>query len=336
MHAAILLVAAASLSVDYGWRTAEDGTLEYIIQVPPEQLARLNSLPIASDIPPEAREATRFVIQVGSDPLPREGGKAAKDASLKPDEPIVRGQSPEESPEKKSPEKKPEEAESDKPLVRGQSTADPYSLPAANQAYSRPSGTFSGGRAAQNPFSRAPAPGVSRQPAFVAQQPVERETIQSAQPPVYTDRNFQTEPARGVWRGEASPTLDPPAGSQPSLDADLAVAERAGRETTLRQVPFNSRRSSQESQVFRQASHDEEVDREPASRRQWSDEEEDDRKSSRSPSPWTITMMLLFASVGGNVWLGYLVWDLTVRFRDVVSDNRRRRRQAEAIETATG
>ena len=45
-------------------------------------------------------------------------------------------------------------------------------------------------------------------------------------------------------------------------------------------------------------------------------------------------MMLLFASVGGNVWLGYLVWDLTQRFRDVVSDNRRRRRQSEAVDGA--
>src|SRR5688572_3942128 len=101
MHAAALLIAAASLSVDYGWRKADDGRLEYIIQVSPEQLANLKELPIASEIHPEAREAQRFVIQVGKGPLPREGGAAAES-------------------------KKPVDDSEDKPIIRGQSTGDPY------------------------------------------------------------------------------------------------------------------------------------------------------------------------------------------------------------------
>ena len=83
MNAAALLIAAASLSVDYGWRKAEDGTIEYIIQVAPDQLGDLARLPISSELPPEAREAQRFVIQVGDKPLPRETIEAKKPAAAK-------------------------------------------------------------------------------------------------------------------------------------------------------------------------------------------------------------------------------------------------------------
>lgn len=332
MHAAALLIAAASLSVDYGWRKADDGRLEYIIQVSPEQLARLDELPIASEIHPDAGQAQRFVIQVGSGPLPREAVEAP-----------ARGDAP-----------RPEEDEPEM-TVRGQSTADPYSLPAAGTAYrnnrSQPS---SFGSRVQEPGYARPggfaAPSADRGAVRVAQQPslgspAGRSTHFAPQSGQVTSpasgveagdvERYEPAPARGVWRGAPSPALDPlDAPSGRSIDAEFAAAERAGRETGSRQVQFAARPGDHS-----QASHTEEIESRQAPRRRsdWADEEEEtDRRSSRgAPSPWTVTMMLLFASVGGNVWLGYLVWDLTHRFRDVASDNRRRRRQAEAVDGAS-
>jgi hypothetical protein len=364
MNAAALLLAAASLSVDYGWRKAEDGAIEYIIQVAPEQVGNLERLPISSELPPEARGASRFVFQVGDKPLPREAIEPDKLASEKP------------ANEKQAPEK--ETTDDDEPIVRGQSVADPYSQPASNQRYQG----LQAGKSRVGGQATAASPRVASQPRFVPQgaaaqpaqrpfnafnaQPPDSVNYAPANPPDFSghsaansgamvgvargidrgidrgDANYgaqfdDPQPARGVWRGEADPTLDLPDRTS-SLDSDLAAADRAYREGAAPRVAFSSGTAATRGagSQTRTVAHDEELDERPASRRRdWPDSEADEEKSSRgAPSPWTITMMLLFASVGGNVWLGYLVWDLTQRFRDVVSDNRRRRRQSDAVDGA--
>ena len=77
MPSLVLMLAAASLGVDYGWQPAgDDGDLEYIIQIEPAALESLRSgrMPyLSSRIPPEVRGVRRFRIQIGTDELPREG-----------------------------------------------------------------------------------------------------------------------------------------------------------------------------------------------------------------------------------------------------------------------
>jgi len=68
----VLLLATTSLGVDYGWQPTGDGQLEYIIQIEPSLLDALKSgVPITSEIPPEVRGVRRFRIRVGQGDVPR-------------------------------------------------------------------------------------------------------------------------------------------------------------------------------------------------------------------------------------------------------------------------
>ncbi|MEC9004439.1 MAG: hypothetical protein VX644_13770, partial [Planctomycetota bacterium] len=81
MQGLAIVLAAASLGVDYGWQTTDDGALEYIIQIEPELLIALQKgESIVSEIHPDAIGVRRFRIQIGSQPLPRVGKSAPPDS----------------------------------------------------------------------------------------------------------------------------------------------------------------------------------------------------------------------------------------------------------------
>jgi len=72
MNAIVLMVGVASLGVDYGWHTLEDGQLEYIIQIEPTLVPTLTSgMAITSEIPPELQNVRRFRIMIGNRQIPR-------------------------------------------------------------------------------------------------------------------------------------------------------------------------------------------------------------------------------------------------------------------------
>jgi len=88
MQGLAIVLAAASLGVDYGWQTTDDGTLEYIIQIEPELLIALQKgEPIVSEIHPDAAGVRRFRIQIGSQPLPRVGKSPQPDPQTPIDAP---------------------------------------------------------------------------------------------------------------------------------------------------------------------------------------------------------------------------------------------------------
>lgn len=68
------LVLAIAAGISYGWQPDQDGGVEYIIQVPPDQLERLQAIgEISSVIDPQVRgRVSRVIIRVGTGPLPRE------------------------------------------------------------------------------------------------------------------------------------------------------------------------------------------------------------------------------------------------------------------------
>jgi hypothetical protein len=79
MDAVAIMLAAASLGVDYGWQRAGDGELEYIIQIEPSLLDVLRlGQEISSQIHPAAKGVKRFRIRVGSGEVPKEGAESAK------------------------------------------------------------------------------------------------------------------------------------------------------------------------------------------------------------------------------------------------------------------
>ena len=68
---AILLVIAAGIT--YGWQPDREGGVEYIIQVAPDQIERLEKVgEISSVIDPAVRgHVSRVIIRVGNEPVPR-------------------------------------------------------------------------------------------------------------------------------------------------------------------------------------------------------------------------------------------------------------------------
>ncbi len=84
MAAALLLVMFATVGIDYGWQP--DGTkspqgdnIEYIIQIPPDQLDDVQRLgEITSTLDPTvANRVVKVIVRVGTEPLPRNAGNLA-------------------------------------------------------------------------------------------------------------------------------------------------------------------------------------------------------------------------------------------------------------------
>lgn len=71
----MLLLAAASVGIDFGWQPIAGGGVEYIIQIEPELLESLASgrADIVSEIPPFLQGVRSYRITVGTGPLPHHG-----------------------------------------------------------------------------------------------------------------------------------------------------------------------------------------------------------------------------------------------------------------------
>lgn len=74
MGIAPTLMVFAILGVTYGWRSDGSDGVEYIIQIPPDQLSEIQRQgTITSTIDPAVRgRVTKVIVQVGTEPLPRE------------------------------------------------------------------------------------------------------------------------------------------------------------------------------------------------------------------------------------------------------------------------
>ncbi len=84
-----VLLLFAAIGVSYGWQPDGGGGVEYIIQVPPEQLSRLQETgEITSVIDPQVQgHVSRVVIKVGNDPLPRKTPSTI--SQLRHDTPVI-------------------------------------------------------------------------------------------------------------------------------------------------------------------------------------------------------------------------------------------------------
>jgi hypothetical protein len=84
----MLLLAAASIGVDFGWQPIAGGGVEYIIQIEPELLESLASgrADIVSEIPPFLRGVRSYRITVGTGPLPHQGEPPPLQEAAEPDE----------------------------------------------------------------------------------------------------------------------------------------------------------------------------------------------------------------------------------------------------------
>jgi hypothetical protein len=72
MNAISFLVVAAALGVDYGWQQTDSGEWEYIVQVEPALLSSLaDGERIVSELPRELQGVRRIVLRVGTQEVPR-------------------------------------------------------------------------------------------------------------------------------------------------------------------------------------------------------------------------------------------------------------------------
>ena len=74
MSSVAILIAASTLGIDYGWQRADDGRIEYIIQIEPQLFERMreNNIVITSDVAAQLSRVDSFRIQIGTGELPQE------------------------------------------------------------------------------------------------------------------------------------------------------------------------------------------------------------------------------------------------------------------------
>ena len=68
-----VLLMIAAMGITYGWQPDDSGGVEYVIQIPPDQLhelERIGEISIAID-PAVQGHVSRVIIKVGNSPLPR-------------------------------------------------------------------------------------------------------------------------------------------------------------------------------------------------------------------------------------------------------------------------
>ena len=67
-----LLLMAAVIGITYGWQPNEDGGVDYIIQVPPDQVESVSAKGTINSVIPEhlCGRVTRVIVRVGNHPLP--------------------------------------------------------------------------------------------------------------------------------------------------------------------------------------------------------------------------------------------------------------------------
>ena len=76
MWTGIFCVTTMALGIDAGWRPAEQGGMELVIQVEPQGLETLRAgQPLSGDVP--VKDVREFTIRVGTEPLPRKFPSAA-------------------------------------------------------------------------------------------------------------------------------------------------------------------------------------------------------------------------------------------------------------------
>ena len=80
---AICFLTIAMVGVDVGWQLVENGDLEYIIQIDPQQARSLKAGDVIEvGVRPQLRHVRRYRIVVGSGSLPRQSGEASAESNL--------------------------------------------------------------------------------------------------------------------------------------------------------------------------------------------------------------------------------------------------------------
>lgn len=295
MHGIALLLAAASVGVDYGWQPDADGVMEYIIQVEPELISALQKgEAIISEIHPDARGVRRFRIQIGTAPLPRISPPAAPVTAL---------------PEEFTPAEKPASAVS---------PAQPPSRPTDNSSFRLEESPPAPEKSSASDFPLLPPP--ANPPASLAEPPASSEDRESSFPLTATELSPETpSPQQAIAAtGKSAPLQRPiPVPDPDRLPLEPAALPVADKETTRQAISI----SDPTQPPARLASFDQQNDSNHSG--ETNKRQGDDAESSHASRPWllfSVTIIALLGSLGANAYLGYLFFGLQQRYQGLRRD----------------
>ena len=303
MHGLALLLAAASVGVDYGWQPGPDGALEYIIQLEPELISALKKgEAIMSEIHPDAHGVRRFRIQIGTEPLPRIAGQ-----------PATSGGEAAETSDAQGPPQEP---------APNDGSAFPI------EDYPAASVPFQPGEFPLSPLPKTSLPSTDNEPAA----PEDRGGAfpvspgEAEQPPVNAPTSA----------GSVGPSTDQPVPSNsfdptpktqkpiPLPDPDRLPLEPATLPITATDAPRQAISLSAGTTTTPQlASFDQQEDQKATTSPK-------SRKKQKAPiqsasRPWflfSVTILALLGSLGANAYLGYLFFGLQQRYQGLRREQR--------------
>jgi hypothetical protein len=289
--------------VQCGWRPAEEGGFDYLVQITPERLETLAAgVPYVGQVDPSIPEIRRFYVYAGVSEVPRVGLPAANPADPPP---FLAANNATSSQDGLAP--------FSRPRIQAQRPAESRGGAGGSSPFSRDAGwrsdgqtpDFSANSSATNDSrygwanTRQDAPS----PRFNADG--DRRTT-----PSYSVRDEQYRTAAYDPRSGAARPPDPapsaPASSQYGQGATTQPAQRV--ETPVAPVGWQSQAPASPS---------------------WSQPSRTPSSTAESEAPARPSLLLttlgLFASLGGNAFLGWLAWSFFWRYRDAVTDLARSR-----------
>ena len=281
MSPLLILIAASALGVEVGWEPLPEGGYEYSIQLEPDlcDLLRRGTDEITSEVPPHVN-VRRYKMFVGTGKLPRVDGPAEPAAA--PAAP----QLPRESGSHKSADAPPADGHSE-PADRS------MAVESQRQTADHPDLEFA------PPFRQAPAGAAAEhsdapEPAHSADRPAPLSAEDERATPLES-ASF-AEPADGGPNKKGTPGKH---GEGAAAAAEHGAAKKSGDHA-----------GSDKGGANKTGSANDEVPNGDAA------------AAAEEPRPWlpfSIALMLLACSLGGNVYLAWIAWEARGRYRETVA-----------------
>ena len=374
----ITLLLVAAIGVDVGWKPVENGELEYIIQIAPEQLRSLQTGDgIEVGVRPMLRPVRRYRIVVGTDPLPRQSARpetkntASDSGGAKPPSSVngdmsllktpdaggVKSKSPDHSivvaPQKNpvaSDDPRWVAANEDHEALQLQSIptqpirplVEPPPIPANPLDILPPPPSVA--RSAQE-VTTPPSAGDAFVPNYRMTEgkedftqnqkdyrigdsvPIDQGTIQASGIVPPTSRLVLPPPPEGTKATAADSTQVAPLQLPPPPEQTPQSAQEAPAPRPMTPEEKNAYAPSEQPIVLKTAAAPAQADNNiavhsaPTTPPKQVAPEAEPSAPSEGQSGGTWLLLALFASIGGNIFLGYITWDIRKRFLAAFGEN---------------
>ena len=359
MHAICFLV-VAMVGVDVGWRPAENGDLEYIIQIDPQQARTLKTGDVIEvGVRPQLRSVRQFRIVVGNESLPRQlGGESTPTPPIAVVEPQASSGSPPVAknnfgtsivvPPKQSTRDQDDDAthwiaaeKSDPSAAASKGTTIP-TVPIHPERLADQTNTGPRYRNLPPPPASEPAPnetdplGYRYGDSVPIQPPPDAKLNTLPPPPQNASLQIPLPPPPQIVPPPEMPVAQEPDAALPSTASALPVTTVP--QDTLPVVPatslseptteppeetFSGERLAARTDGASSAAVESAPVKPSVAEGPSASSAKGSSASGNQPTPWlplTFTLFALFASLGGNLYLGWITWELRNRFRETTKE----------------